>query len=208
MTGGRTTHRTSRSRISATIVWPRGRSSVPSTPAKGRILAPRLPFAGKHNRFRPGDRAGEEGGTLGGRVFRPTAAAIALLEIADERLIFESVGEPGRELQFDRSRKIFTQARVDPQIASAENLSRIHPVARIENMFDLPHRSEQFLAQLLAHVFGAGDADTMLGRQRTFELFHQRRGLVRDLAKFFQIFRAMKIEHRPDMQKPARGMTI
>src|SRR5437764_8506085 len=48
----------------------------------------------------------------------------------------------------------------------------------------------------------------MLGRERTFELFHQRGGLVRDLAKFFQIFRAMKIEYRPNMQKSTRGMTI
>src|SRR6267378_3311130 len=123
-------------------------------------------------------------------------------------MIFESKGEPGREWQFDWPRKILTQAGVDPKIASAKNLSRIHPVARIENTFDLTHRSEQLVAQLFAHIFGTGDPHAVLGRERTLELFHQRGSLVRDLAKFFQIFGAMEIEHRPDMQKAARGMAI
>src|SRR5207248_3030458 len=116
--------------------------------------------------------------------------------------------EPGREWQFDRSRKILTQPRVDLKIAGAENFPRVHPVARIENAFDLTHCSEQLVAQLFAHVFRARDADTVLGRERTFELFHQSGGLVRDLAKFFQIFGAMKIKYRSNMQKSARGMTI
>ena len=131
-----------------------------------------------------------------------------MLKVADEGSIFEGEGEPGRELQIDGSDKIFAQTGINLETASAENLSRIHPVPRIENAFDLAHRSEQFVAQLFAHVFRARDPDAVLGRERTFELFHQRRGLVRDLVKLFQIFRAMKIEHRPNMQKPAGGMAI
>src|SRR5205823_10073020 len=73
---------------------------------------------------------------------------------------------------------------------------------------DLTHCSEQLVAQLFAHVFGASDADAVLGRERTFKFLHQRGSLVRDLAKFFQIFGAMEIQHRPDMQKAARGMAI
>src|SRR5207237_8370828 len=137
---------------------------------------------------------GEKGRAHCRRVLPTTTAAIALLKVADEGSIFEGEGEPGRELQIDGSGKIFAQTGINLKTASAENLSRIHPVPRIENAFDLAHRSKQFVAQLFAHVFRARDPDAVLGRERTFELFHQRRGLVRDLVKLFQIFAAMKIE--------------
>ena len=48
------------------------------------------------------------------------------------------------------------------------------------------HHLEQLLAELLAHVFRARDADAVLGGERTFELPHQRRRLIGDLAEFFQ----------------------
>jgi hypothetical protein len=78
-----------------------------------------------------------------------------------------------------------------------ENLSRIHPVARIKNAFDLAHRAKQSIPHLFSYVFGACDTDAVFGRERTFELLHQRRGLIRDLAKFLQIGGIMKVEHRP-----------
>src|SRR4029079_7788910 len=56
--------------------------------------------------------------------------------------------------------------------------------------------------------FGACDADTVFGRERPFKLLHQGRGLIRDLAKFLQIGGIMKVEHRPYMQQPARGMSV
>src|SRR5438046_10182207 len=117
------------------------------------------PTAGGHNFF-----AGrEESGTHRGHFLAAAAAAVALLQIADEGPIFERESEPGRELQFDRSRKIFTQTRVYLTLASAENFSRIHPAEGIDNAFDFAHRYEQIVAQLFAHVFGARDTDTMLG---------------------------------------------
>src|SRR5438309_5622428 len=78
----------------------------------------------------------------------------------------------------------------------------------IEIMCNLTHHSEQHVDQMFSNVYGASDADAVLGRERTFKFLHQRGSLVRDLAKFSQIFGAMEIEHRPDMQKPARGMAI
>src|SRR5437764_9067402 len=87
-----------------------------------------------------------------------------------------------------------------------ENFPWIKNVFRIERMFDFAHHPEQLTAELLAHVFSAGDAHTVLGGERTFELAHQRGGLIGDLSKFFQIGPAMEIENGPDVEQYAGGM--
>src|SRR6266542_282819 len=103
--------------------------------------------------------------------FKATAAPVALFQIADERTIFECVREHGLEWELQRSREIFAQMIVDsvtdglPQLRDPylENLSRIENVLWIECSFDLTHYSEQLISELLPHIFGARDADTMLG---------------------------------------------
>ena len=97
------------------------------------------------------------------RIFPTSTAAVALFEIADERTVFERKSQPRREWQFDWSREIFSQTRVDSKGVVPENFARIHPVARIENAFDLAHRVKQPVPQLFAHVFSACDTDTMFG---------------------------------------------
>ena len=67
----------------------------------------------------------------------------------------------------------------------AENFPRIKNVLRIECAFDLAQDFEQLVAELVAHILGARDADAVLGGERTFELTHQRGGLICDLPEFF-----------------------
>ena len=72
------------------------------------------------------------------RVFAAAAAAVALLEIADERAVFERKREPRLERQFDRRGEIIAQVIVDlvptpVRLAPvAENFSGIENVFRIE----------------------------------------------------------------------------
>ena len=70
-------------------------------------------------------------------------------------------------------------------MATGENFSRVKNVFWIERAFDFAHHSEQLVTELLAHVFGAGDADTVLGGKRTLKPSHQRGGLIRHLPEFF-----------------------
>src|SRR5438128_4438756 len=91
--------------------------------------------------------------------FKTTAAAVALFQVADERMVFERVGEHGLEGKLQRSREVFTQMIVDSVLMPVrlgpidENLSWIENVFRVENSLDLAHYSEQLIAELLAHVF-------------------------------------------------------
>jgi len=65
-----------------------------------------------------------------------------------------------------------------------ENLSGIENVFRIERAFDFAHHAEQLIAELLAHVFSARRADSVLGRKRAFELPDERGSLIRDFPEF------------------------
>src|SRR5437762_901369 len=127
-------------------------------------------------------------------LFKAAAAPIALLEISDERAIFKRKPQHGLKWELERACEIFAQMIVDLVPAIAEDFSRIENVFRIERIFDFAHYLEQFIAKLVAHVFSARDADAVLGGERPFELPHQRRSLIGDLSKLFQIGRAMKIE--------------
>src|SRR4029077_16700220 len=125
----------------------------------------------------------------------------ALFQVADERMIFEREGEHGVEWELQRSCEVFAQIIVDSVSMtvrlgpSGKNLSRIENVFRIEDSLDLAHYSEQLISELLLHVFGAHDPDTVLGGKRAFELPHQRRSLICDLPKFFKIVCTMQVEH-------------
>ena len=66
-----------------------------------------------------------------------------------------------------------------------ENFPRVENVFRIESIFDCAHHFEQLIAQLLAHVFRARDADAVLSGERTFKLPHERGSLISDLPKLF-----------------------
>src|SRR6266404_9793827 len=110
------------------------------------------------------------------RVFATAAAAVALLEITDEGAVFKSKGESRRERQLERPREILAQTIVDRvpvpvRLAPVvEDFAGIKNVFRIERVFNFAHDAEQLIAQLLAHVFGARDTDSVLGGKRAFEL--------------------------------------
>jgi len=89
-----------------------------------------------------------------------------------------------------------------------ENFPRIENILGIERAFDFAHHLQQLIAKLVAHIFGARDAHTMLGRKRTFELTHQRGSLVCNLPEFFEIGGGVHIEHRSHMQKSTGGMPV
>src|ERR1051325_11563475 len=97
---------------------------------------------------------------------------------------------------------------VDLVTTVAENFPRIETVLRIKCVLNLAQDFEQFVAELVAHVFSARDADSMLGGERPFKLPYERGGLISDLPEFFQIGCAMQIEHRPDMQQSAGGVAV
>jgi hypothetical protein len=140
-------------------------------------------------------------GHMIGVSFAAAAAAVALLEIADERPVFERERQTRREWQLERFREILAQVIVDsgrvgalrrpPKVFGAarrpylENLSGIEKIFRIERAFDFAHDAEQLIAKLFGHVFGARDADAVLGGERALELPDQRRSLIRDLPEFF-----------------------
>ena len=44
-----------------------------------------------------------------------------------------------------------------------ENFSRVENIFGIERAFDFAHHFEQLIAKLVAHIFGASDADAVLG---------------------------------------------
>src|SRR5207237_4972820 len=131
------------------------------------------------------------------RVLAATGATIALLEIADERAVLKRKGEDRLKWKLEWAREVFAQMIVNPGRDAAlprkrsgagaarqpylENFPRIENVFRIESIFDCAHHLEQLVAELLAHVFSAGDADAMLSGERTFELAHERGGLIGDL---------------------------
>jgi hypothetical protein len=113
--------------------------------AQGVILKPQLqrgpdgvgPPAGRHV-FLPGS---EEGGTHRGRVFPATAAAIALLEIAEERFVLEGEREDRLERKPQALFGFDAQVIVDLEAPVAENFSRIEQVLRIKDFLDLAHHS-------------------------------------------------------------------
>src|SRR5438132_14405314 len=119
------------------------------------------------------------------RVFAATTAAVALLEIADERAVFERKCKSWRKRKAERPLEILAQVVVDLVPAVAENLAGIENVFRIERAFDFAHHAEQLVAELLPHVFSARRADSVLGGKRAFELSNQFRSLIGDLPEFF-----------------------
>src|SRR5947208_15820229 len=146
---------------------------------------------------------GHESRTHDTSLFKAAAAAVALLEIPYERIILERESEHRLEWKFERAREIFAQMIVDLMTTVAENFSRIENVLRIECTLDLAQDFKQFVAELVAHVFGARDADPVLGGERTFELPHQRGGLIGDLPEFSHVGSATSNEHRTDMAQRA-----
>ena len=149
------------------------------------------------------------------------AAAIALLEVAEERPVFEREREHWLKWKLERASKILSEVSVNPGRDAAlrrpvgaarrpylENFSRVKNIFGIERSFDFAHHFQQLIAKLVAHIFGARDANAVLSGQRTFELTHQRGSFVCDLPEFFQIGGAVHIEHRSHMQKSAGGMPV
>ena len=103
--------------------------------------------------------------------FETTPATVALFQVADERMVFECEAERGFEGKFERSREVFAQMIVysvlhglpQPRDPHLKNFSRIENAFWVERSLDLAHYSEQLIAELLAHVFRARDANTVLG---------------------------------------------
>src|SRR5205823_8860061 len=81
---------------------------------------------------------GDERRTHDRRIFAATAAAVALLEIADERMVFESESESWLERQVNRSREIVAEVVVD-LVGESKNFSGIENVLRIQCALDFAH---------------------------------------------------------------------
>src|SRR6185312_12473525 len=101
-------------------------------------------------------------------LFKAAAAAVALLEVACERLVFERKREHWLKWKLERTSKIFSQMIVDFVATSVrlapicKNFSRVENILGIERAFDFAHHLQQLIAKLVAHIFGARDAHTML----------------------------------------------
>src|SRR5262245_40473583 len=141
-------------------------------------------------------------------LFKAAAAAVALFEVACERPVFECKREHWLKRKLERTSKILAEMTVYLVATIRENFSRIESILRIEHEFDFAHHLEQLVAKLVAHIFGARDAYAVLGRERTFELTHQRGSFIGDLPEFFQIGGTVHIEHRSHMQKSAGRMAV
>src|SRR5437762_10151331 len=126
-------------------------------------------------------------------LFKAAAAAMALLEVACERPVFERKREYWLKWKFERTSKILSQMIVDFVVMPVrlgpirENFSRVENIFGIKCAFDFAHHLQQLIAKLVAHIFGARDADAVLCGERTFELTHQRGSFICDLPEFFQI---------------------
>src|SRR4030095_8119624 len=131
-----------------------------------------------------------------------------LFEVADERTVFENECERGLEWKLERASEIFADVVVDLVTAILKNFSRIENVSWIERLFNLAQYPEQLVPELIAHVFGARDADAVLGGKRTFELSHQRRCLIGDLPELFQVHRAVQIEHGANVEQTTGSVTV
>src|SRR5262249_464330 len=134
----------------------------------------------------------DESRTHDGRIFAAPAAAVALLEVADERMVFERECEPRFERQFDGSGEVISQVIVD-LVTEAKNLSGIENIFWIERALDLAHNSEQGITELVTHVFCARDTDPVFGGDRSLELPDERGSLIGNQPHFFQILRRVKI---------------
>src|SRR5438874_13359773 len=69
-------------------------------------------------------------------VLKAAAAAVALLEVADERTVLEREREHRLKWKLERPREIFAQMTVYLMLAIGENFSRVKNVFRIEHPFD------------------------------------------------------------------------
>src|SRR5262249_6119095 len=96
---------------------------------------------------------------------------------------------------------------VDP-VDKSKNLSRIENVFWIERALDFAHDVEECVAELVTHVFGARDANAMLGRDRTLELSNERGSPIGNKPILSQIRRRVKIEDRSHVKQTARGVTV
>src|SRR5205823_461491 len=121
-------------------------------PNNVRATARRHDFVAGRNERRAHDR----------RIFATPATAVALLEIADERLVLECEGESRRERQLDRSREIVSKVIVD-LVGESENFSGIENVFWVERFLDLAHDVEERVSELIAHVFRPRDPDPVFG---------------------------------------------
>ena len=69
-------------------------------------------------------------------------------------------------------------------VGEAKNFPGIENVFGIKGALDFAHHIEQRVAELVAHVFGARNSDSVLGRNRTLELAHERGSLIGDQSEF------------------------
>src|SRR5438552_4777434 len=162
------------------------------------------PAAGGHDFFAGGHKRRAHNA----RLFEATAAAVALLEIANKRAVLKRKREHRLEWKLEWTREVFAQVIIDLVTTVTGNFPRIKNVLWIEQVFDLSQYPKQLVAELVVHVFGARDADAVLGGERTFELPHQRGGLIGDLPEFVQIGRAVHVENWSHMKQSAGSVTV
>ena len=75
------------------------------------------------------------------RLFEAAAAAVALLQVADERAVLEHERELGLKWKLEWAREVFAQMIVDLVWAILKNFSRIKNVFRVEHALDFAHHA-------------------------------------------------------------------
>ena len=104
-------------------------------------------------------------------LFKAAAAAVALLEVACERPVFERKREHWLKWKLERPSKIFAQMIVDfvatvRLAAIRKNFSRVENIFGIERAFYFAHYFQQLIAKLVAHIFGARDVNAVPGGEQ------------------------------------------
>ena len=150
---------------------------------------------------------GDEGGAHGRGVFAATAAAVALFQVADEGAVLGRESQDGRERELQR-RAGQAEAGVNMIAAVGNDLAGIEGVPGIEGGFDVAGELHQFRAEVVGNKFGAGDADTMFGGERTVELPDKAGNLDAKLAQFFAVGFQVQIQHRADVEQTGSGMAV
>ena len=151
---------------------------------------------------------GDVSGAHHGGGFEAAAAAVALFEVADKRMVAGRKGQNRGKRQDHFLAGALAQVGVYPVAAIRCYFSRIQQPLRVEESFDLPHRAQQRFTQLAGHEFGARDADPVLGGQGAVELADQTGDFSGNQPQMADPFGRVQIEHRAHVQKAGGGMSV
>ncbi len=151
---------------------------------------------------------GGKGRAHGRRLFQTAAAAVALLEVGDERLVSIDKTEFARELGSEGRADPEAEIAVDDESTRVDDLARVHEPLRIEEALELACGGGQLRSEVFLEELGAGDPDPMLGGEGTAELTAQGRNFVGDEPQPFDVLHPVQIEHRSDVELARGGVAV